>query len=325
MNRKRMFLTIFIMGFLVSSILVSDLSKAIVASDKLVLEVGNSVEGKLLYTNASVSDELANYPSLIVEDIFTLTDVSLEVIQIKYDIAVPATGTDPLDMGEITDFEMTQLILKDNRTTLLPAARLYLGNSTDNYEMTLLGVTTYDELTDFNRTKITFANGSSYIWEDYYGASIATEIGGLMFIFMLLNLGFAIQWTYTLLAISPTANVGDNINYYNTYTDDFDLGEVIDKPAVTTTDGDSFDTIHVHYVNTSVFGFWDAPDVHAYYEASTGLLIRIVEKDGVEQYEFVPGTVDIGGGIGFTPYSTIGIIVSILSAGILVLYIRRKK
>lgn len=324
MNRKRMFLTIFIMGFLVSSILVSDLTKAIVASDKLELEVGNSVEGKLLYTNSTVTDELANYPSLIVEDIFTLTDVSLDVVQIKYDIAVPATGTDPLDMGDITDFEMTQLILVDNRTTILPAARLYMGNTTDNYEMTLLGATTYDELTDFNRTKITFANGSSYIWEDYYGASIATEIGGLMFIFLLLNYGFMIQWMYTILAISPTANVGDNINYYNTYTDTTDLGEVIDKPAVTTSTGDSYDSIHVKYEYTSVFGYWDAPEVHAYYEAKSGLLIRIIEKDGTEQYEFVPGDVNIGG-IGFTPYSTIGILVSLLSVGTLVIYLRKRK
>ncbi len=255
-----------------------------------------------------------------------MTDVSLEVIQIKYDIAIPATGTDPLDMGEITDFEMTQLILKDNRTTFLPAARLYIGNSTDNYEMTILGYTTADQLLNFSLTKITFANGSSYIWGDYEDtASIADELGGLMFLYLLLNFGLMQQWTYTLLGISPTANVGDNINYYNTFTDNLDLGEVIDKPAVTTTDGDSFDTIHVHYVNTSVFGFWDAPDVHAYYEASTGLLIRMVEKDGVEQYEFVPGTVDIGGGIGFTPYSTIGIIISLISAGILVIYIRKKR
>ncbi|NPD88856.1 MAG: hypothetical protein HGN29_09025 [Asgard group archaeon] len=325
MNRKNVFLGIFIMGFLVSSIIAADLSKAIVTSDKLELKVGNSVEGKLLYTNASVTDELMSYPSLIVEDIFTLTDVSLDVVQIKYELEIPATGTDPLDMGEIDDFEMTQLILADNRTTILPAARLYFGNTTDNYEISLLDYTTADDLFNFNNTKITFANGSSYIWGDYADTvSLADELGGLMFIYLLLNFGLAELWTYTLLGISPTANVGDNINYYNADANSLDLGEVIDKPAVTTSDGDSYDTIHVKYEYNSVFSFWDAPEVHAYYEASTGLLIRMIEKDGIEQYEFVPGTVNIGG-IGFTPYSTLGIIVSLVTVGILVLYIRKRK
>ncbi|MHA2309739.1 MAG: hypothetical protein ACXABJ_10710 [Candidatus Heimdallarchaeaceae archaeon] len=325
MNRKKIFLTIFIMGFLVSSIIASDLSKAIIVSDKLVLDVGNSVEGKLLYTNASVTDYLVSYPSLIVEDIFTLTDVSLEVIQIKYDLEIPTSGVDPLDIGDITDFEMTQLILKDNRTTILPAARLYFGNSTDNYEISVLGYTTAAEIYNFNNTKITFANGSSYIWGDYAdSASIFDELGGLMFVYLLLNFGFGEFWTYSLLGISPTANVGDTVNYYNTDTSTLDLGDVIDKPAVTTSDGDSYDTIHVLYEYNTVFGFWDAPEVHAYYEASTGLLIRLIEKDGTQQYEFVPGTVNIGG-IGFTPYSSLGIIVSLVSVGILVLYIRKRK
>ena len=70
-----------------------------------------------------------------------------------------------------------------------------------------------------------------------------------------------------------------------------------------------------------------APVVEAYYEAGSGLLIRMLEKskDGSIQYEFVPGTVSIGGGIGFTPYSSIGIIVSLVSLGILVVYIRKRK
>ena len=328
MNRKKIVLAIFIMGFLVSSIIASDLSKAIVASDKLELEKGDSVEGKLLYSNTTDPDQLVSYPTITVEDIYTLTDISMDVAQIKYDLEIPASSEDPLGMGDIADFEMTHLVLVDNRTTILPAARFFIGNATYSYEISNLGHTTVADLFDFNKTKITFENGTSYtfkeVLEDHQSN---TELNMLMFIYLLLNYGYSELWQYTLLGISPTANTNDYINYIEWDTDLPDLGIVVDKPAVTTSNGDSYDTIHVKYTNTSLFGFWDAPVVHAYYEASSGLLIRMIEKtaDGSEQYEFVPGTVNLAGGIGFTPFSSIGIIVSLVSVGILVLYIRKRK
>lgn len=326
MNRKKIVLAIFIMGFLVSSIIASDLSKAIVVPDILELEKGDSVEGKLLYTNASVTDQLVSYPSITVEDIYTLTDVSLDVAQIKYDLVIPAGSEDPLGMGDLADFEMTHIVLMDNRSTLLPAARFYIGNATYSFEVSNLGHTTVADLFNFNKTTLTLHNGTSYTWKEVQDDHPSDmDLNMLMFIYLLLNLGYSELWQYSLLGISPTANTNDNVNYIEWITDLPDLGLVIDKPSVTTTDGDSFDTIHVKYEYTSLFGFWDAPEVHAYYEAGSGLLIRMIEKDGTEQYEFVPGTVNVGSGIGFTPYSSIGIIVSLISVGILVLYIRKRK
>ncbi len=329
MNRKRTFLTIFIMGFLISSIIVSDLSKAIVASDILELEKGDKVEGKLLYTNSTVTDKLVSYPTIAVEDIYTLTDIGMDVAQIIYILDIPVGSVaDPLGMDEITDFEMTHIVLMDNRTTLLPAARLYFGNTTYSFEVTNVGPTTVEELFDFNKTILSLNNGTaySYTWkevQDDHPDDINFLI--MMLAYLLLNGGYSEDWKYTLLGISPTANTNDNINYIELQGGLLNLGLVIDKPAVTTSDGDSYDTIHVSYEYTSLFGFWEAPEVHAYYEASSGLLIRMIEKDGTEQFEFVPGTVNVGSGIGFTPYSSIGIIVSLLSLGILVLYIKKRK
>jgi hypothetical protein len=327
MNRKKLVLAIFIMGFLVSSIIASDLSKAIVASDILELEKGDKVEGKLLYTNGTVTDKLVSYPTIAVEDVYTLTDIGMDVAQIKYALDIPVGSEDPLGMGDISDFEMTHIVLMDNRTTLLPAARLYFGNTTITFEANNVGPTTVDELFNFNKTILTLNNGTtySYTWkevQDDHPDDLNFLI--LMLVYLLLNAGYSEDWKYTLLGISPTANTNDNINYIEWQGGLLNLGLVIDKPAVTTSDGDSYDTIHVSYEYTSLFGFWEAPEVHAYYEASSGLLIRMIEKDGTEQYEFVPGTVTLGG-IGFTPYSTIGIIVSLVSVGILVLYKRKRK
>ncbi|MCE7749800.1 MAG: hypothetical protein GPJ51_15545, partial [Candidatus Heimdallarchaeota archaeon] len=58
MNRKKTILTFAVLGLFITSIYVADVSKAILVSDQLDLVVGTYVNGKLLYTNSTLTDHL---------------------------------------------------------------------------------------------------------------------------------------------------------------------------------------------------------------------------------------------------------------------------
>lgn len=316
MKRKALISTV-LLGVLITSILTADLSKGLLASDQLALNNGAYVEGKLFYTNTTVTDALVGYPTIKIENIFTPSDITDKVIQILFSVDL-TSGTVPyLGMIENEEkIEFTHLVFYDNRTTFA-MGRWYLQNATESIEISLLDQTTYSGLTNLNKTKITYKNGTTYIYENVLPSdAVYPEIADYMQGFAIINWGFSMVYAWTLFGITPTANVGDNINHI-----DF-LGDVIDKPAVVTSEGESYDTIHVLYQDNSLFGWWEAPELHIYYEASTGLLLRVVETDNVKTWEFVPGVVKLTAGI---PFSTVGIVLGIAAIGLIAYYNKKKK
>jgi len=314
--KRKAFISIFIVGFLITSILTADLSRGIIVSDQLALNNGAYVEGKLFYTNATVTDALVAYPTIKVENIYTPSDIPNKVIQILYSLDLTPGTIQYIDMMENEEkIEFTHLVFYDNRTTFM-IGRLYMQNATESVEISVLDQTTYAGLTNLNNTKITYKNGTTYTYGNVLpNDAVYPLIADVMLAFALLSYAFTLIYAWTILGISPTANVGDNINHV------YVLGDVIDKPAVITSEGESYDSIHVLYQDSSLFGMWNAPELHIYYEASTGLVLRVVETDNIETWEFVPGTVKLTSGI---PFSTVGIVLGIAAIG-LVAVIRRKK
>ena len=104
------------------------------------------------------------------------------------------------------------------------------------------------------------------------------------------------------------------------------MSSVIDKPTVITSNGVSYDTIHVKYDDTFTFALDDLDEVDVYYEAKTGLLIRSIEKDTASdsQLEFLPSEVKIARA-GLIPFPITGIIVGFVAIGLIAVFIRKKK
>ena len=318
MNKKAQFMTILLLGLFVASIYSAALTKAVVASDQLELEVDTSVTGKLYYTNTTVTDHLVFNPTITVESIVNATDVNLEFYLVK--VAYEIIDDEYMGGDEFNSIEFTHVIFKHNRTTLLGAGRLFMGNSTFSVTMTVLHHDTVAEWTDLDNTKITFNNGTTYI----YGDMVPTDFGyndilGYMLAYAIFNFGLSILWVRTLIGINPNVNVGDKINFYDTNTATEALADVTETVEITTSGGKAVETIHVYYEYTSLFG-WDDYECDAFYETKTGLLVRIIETDGIETFEFVPETVNVK--VGIIPFPTVGIIVGFMAIGLVAIFSR---
>ena len=316
MNKKAK-LSIALLSILVSSIMIADLSKGILISDQLEVLNGSYVEGKVLHSDGgSVVDDLFSYATIKVDDIFTTTDTSEKLIQVTVSQEIqPDYYSNYFNyINNESKVEMTHLVFYDNRTTFLAFARIFVDNGTESIEVSLLGATKISELMDFNRTKITYANGSSYVLSTMTPAQEASLSFILADFDYWINF-FKIEYAWTIFGISPIANVGDTVNFAVA------LGDVVGKPPVTTSLGESMDTIHVKYTHMSIFGWWDAPEINAYYDIETGFLIKLVEE-GVVKFEFVPASVKLGSGI---PFSTIGIVLGLAVIGLITYFVRKKK
>ena len=319
MNRKNKVLTIFILGVLISSVYFSALTKGAVAPDLLELTKDSYVKGKLLFTNSTHSDLLAANNEITVVNIVNFTDIALNMIQIR--VSYDVVNDELLDMEGIDHMHYTSLVLENNRTIGLPVVEYAISNSTYSMSASLLDETTVDGLMNFNNTKVTI-DGTTYIAGDVDSSHVKyDEVSEIMLGFIFFNIGIGYEFNYTIYGISPQANVGDVINFGPPR-----LGSVIDKPAVITSNGDSYDTIHVKYDDTFTFALDDLDEVDVYYEAKTGLIIRSIEKDTASssQLEFQPSEINIARA-GLIPFPITSIIVGFLAIGLIAVFIRKRK
>jgi len=318
---KRAILSLFILLSLVSSIFFGDYAKGLVAPDQLEVNVGNSVEGTVYYTNSTVTDQVLYDVSLSVVKIIKPTDSTHNVIQFRYSF-ITRTGNIPdMDYGKA---EFDSLVFEHNRTTLLPAARIYLENSTFSVEISIIQGNSIKDWDNINNTVITFGNGTTYRYGDMSKGDFGyEEIGMWIFVFLLLNVALYPYQIFTLYAISPQANSGDRINYYNTYTKNNDVGTVVDKPSIQDANGNQHPTIHVKYAYTTIITLEPMPEVNAYYDEETGFLLRSIETDGTETYEFVPSSIKTNTGL--LPFPIVSLSISLLAIGLIAVAFRRKR
>ncbi|MHA1684863.1 MAG: hypothetical protein ACTSYD_00495 [Candidatus Heimdallarchaeaceae archaeon] len=323
MKKREIIFSTLIVSIILSSVFLTDLAKGLTVSDQLELKAGSYVEGKVYYSNSTVTDEFAYNLHIGVEKIINATDVNMNLILFNY-IITAETGDEALGLEDVGTLELDALVFEHNRTTLLPAARMYMANSTFGVEISVLEGNSVEYWTNFNNTRITFDNGTSYRYGDMSSGDFGyTEVSLYMFIYLIFNVAL---WTYqkwTLFAISPTANNGDKVHYYNADSDTDSLGTVIDKPQITDLEGKTHDAIHVKYDGGAMITGFDDYTVDAYYEAKTGLLIRSVETDGTETYEFSPSKVVIKTGL--LPFPFVGVTVSLMAIGLLSLYLKKRR
>ena len=315
MNRKNTFLALVVLGLFVSSVYVADVSKAVLVTDQIDLVVGTYVNGKLLYTNTSVTDHLISYIDVEVEDAFVTTDTSDSYFKVKVSYSIEDTIF--FALGDFDAFEMTHVIAKLNRTDILPAGTLYMGNATFGVTMTTLHNTTAPGMLDYeNNLKVTFDNGTEFLYATASPA-IQSALDEYVIGWAIFNIGLSPYWIWTFLAISSTANIGDDISY------DPVFGEVIGKPAVLLSSSDSYDSIHVLYdVPTWGFVFGGCSSLEVFYDARTGLAIKTIEHLGTEKAEFIPTEVKNVVGI---PFSTTAIIAALTVLGTLALIVRKRR
>ncbi len=310
--KKKQLTFIFAFSVLLTSILVSNVSNAILASDQLEVGVNSFVEGKLLLETSVAGDELMAYVSIAVTKIFTPTDITKKIIQFEVKLQ-PVVGYESNLLENPTEFIATHLVFFDNRSTIM-LGEFVVTNATEQIEMTVLHETKFADMTNPDNRKITFANGTSALAGSLEHADpkyiMLEEFSDMSDFYLLI-------YKYTMLAISPTAILGDDISY------DPNLGLVIGTPAVTTSEGDSYDAILVEYTDTLLFNSWTAAyEVHAYYEAATGLLIQLYERLDQGTWKFIPSKVDT---VIAAPFPSATVILSIAAIGLITVYFKKKK
>ncbi|MCE7742890.1 MAG: hypothetical protein GOP50_10585 [Candidatus Heimdallarchaeota archaeon] len=302
---------IFALGILITSVLISDVSNAILASD--VLEVGATsyVEGELLLDTAAAADKLIAKVTITVTRLFTPTDITDKLIEFEVQIR----PVDPYNFGFLanpTYIRLKFLVFNINRSTIM-LTEYFVEDAFETIEMTVLHETTYEGMIKPDNRKITFANGTTAL-------AGAIEHADPMYIlleqFSDLSKDFLFWHKFTIFAISPTAVVGDDISY------DPNLGIVIGTPAVMACDDQAYDSIKVEYYETGLFNQWgDAYEVHAYYEAATGFLIKIEEFFDQGTWKFIPCTLNTV----VAPFPTVSVIVGIAVIGLVAYYFRKKR
>ena len=303
----------FALGILLTSVLISNVSNAILASD--ILEVGATsyVDGELYLDTAVAADKLQAYVTITVVRLFNPTGIIDQVIQFE----VRIRPVEPYGFGFLdtpTEIRLQFLVFTNNRSTIM-LAELFVQNATESIEMTVLHEPSYDGMLKPENRRITFANGTTAIAGSL---DTADPMYLLLEAFSDLSNDFLFWHIYTILAISPTAVVGDDISYNP------NLGKVIGTPAVTTCEDDSYDAILVEYYYTGLFSkHGDAYEVHAYYEAASGLLIQIFEfiEQGTITWKFIPCKLNTV----VVPFPTVTVILGIAVIGLITLYIRKKK
>ncbi len=320
MNRKIKSFTILLLGLLVASMFFSALTQGAVLSDQLIVTEGSYVRGKFLYTNTTHNDVLMAYITLSVDDIWNDSYSLLNMVNFKVLYEFQADGENPLGADDLTTMEMTAVVFEHNRTTFLPAASLVMSNDTWEMSADVLYLGKTDAMMDFNKANIT-VDGVSYIWEDMDGSEdYYMDYFGMVFSMALMNAFLLVYNSYTPYAINPHGNVADTVSFEpsNGVVDEFE--------PITTSGGDAYDCVNVEYINTATFGFDDVGEVDVHYEQKSGLLIRSLEKDtsGDTQMEFQPIEVVIKSA-GFLPFPIVGVIVSFVAIGLVVVISRKRK
>lgn len=320
MNRKVKSFTILITGLLVASICFSALSQGALLSDQLIVTEGSYVKGKYLYTNSTHNDVLMAYMTLSVDEIWNDTNTLLNLVNFKVLYEFQADGENPLGADDMTIMEITAAVFEHNRTTFLPVATLMMRNATWEVSVDILYLKDTAGMMDFDKANITI-DGVSYLWEDMDGSETNyMDYFGMIFSFAIINAVLLSYNAYTPYAVNPHGNVADTVSFEpsNGVVDEFE--------PITTTQGDVYDCMNVEYINTATFGLDDVGEVDTHYELKTGLLIRSLEKDtsGSTQMEFQPIEVVIKSAF-FLPFPFVGVLVSFVAIGLVVVLARKRK
>lgn len=320
MNKKIKSFTILLLGLLVASIYFSALSQGALLSDQLVVTEGSYVRGKFLFTNSTHNDLLMAYITLTVDDIWNDTYTLLNIVNFKVLYEFESGEDNPLGTEDFTTMEMTAAVFEHNRTTILPAATLVMANDTWEMSADILYLEDTENMLDLDYTNVTI-DGDSFIYGDMDGTEPEySDVLGMMFMFAIINGALLSYQAYTPYAINPQANVADTVHFEPTN------GVVDELEPITTSEGDAYDCVNVEYINTATFGLDDVGEVDVHYEQKTGLLIRSLEKDtsGDTIMEFQPIEVVIKSA-GFLPFPIVGVIVSFVAIGLVVVISRKRK
>lgn len=320
MNRKVKSFTTLILGLLVASICFSALTQGALLSDQLIVTEGSYVKGKFLYTNSTHNDVLMAYVTLSVDEIWNDTNTLLNLVNFKVLYEFQADGENPLGADDMTIMEITAAVFEHNRTTFLPMATLMMRNATWEASVDILYLGDTSAMMDLNKANITI-DGVSYLWENMDGSETNyIDYVAMILLFALINAGLLSYNAYTPYAVNPHGNVADTVSFEPTN------GVVDEFEPITTSQGDAYDCMNVEYVSTATFGLDDVGEVDTHYELKTGLLIRSLEKDtsGSSQMEFQPIEVVIKSAF-FLPFPFVGVIVSFVAIGLVVVLARKRK
>ncbi|MHA1690998.1 MAG: hypothetical protein ACTSU7_05120, partial [Candidatus Heimdallarchaeaceae archaeon] len=272
-----------------------------------------------LFTNSTHNDVLMGYITLTVDDIWNDSNTLLNVVNFKVLYEFESGEDNPLGVEDFTTMEMIAAVFEHNRTTILPAATLVMANSTWEVSADVLYLEDTEKMMDLDYTNVT-VDGDSYIYGDLIGSEpYYSDVLGMMFMFAIINGALLSYQAYTPYAINPQANVADTVHFTPSN------GVVDELEPITTSEGVAHDCVNVEYINTATFGLDDVGEVDTHYEQKTGLLIRSLEKDTAAgtQMEFQPVEVVIK--TSFLPFPFVGVVVSIVAIGLVVVVSRKRK
>lgn len=314
MKRYNKFLACFCVVFLLSSLTV----RSETAPNLLELTEGTVIIGEVfhndIFGNWNFSIDKIWYDSFLDEDIVELTRDFIH--EPPYDPIVNVSR-------EIA----TSLILKDNRTAILPVASYYV--ETVDYNITVFLNYTIDLNITEDDLMITY-NGTTYIFNDIDPGELFYDIVSYWMMTWATANVFELQlMPLTKYAISPQATIGQEIEYgqYN--------GSVVGFTEYYISETEYFEVIEVHHdesiVIINIFGTDDPYTIGEstlLYEKNTGIVVHWLEYNSTsDKYYYYNATEVIGiNPIVIPEFSVpfIAVLSSILIA-IPILIVRRRK
>ncbi len=322
MNKKAVISIFLLIIFLTPMFSLPSLVMGETASDQLKVVAGSYVKGRYY---AEQNNETLAHVTITVKKVWNITS-SKNVVAIEKRYDYPAGAKNEFFSDSFSTIIMTELIWEHNRTVIYPAARLYLVNSTDSIDMSMLSYNTYDKITNVTNLVITFKDGSSYVYNEVSSSdSVYSKIMLYTFIWSIINVLLSVGYTYTNLAINPDTTDSMTVNYRNgtANVEDMTSFKIGDK---------KFDTIHLHQAKALVTsGIISAKfnEIDAYYENKNGLLVKWKETDydtgKVKIFEPSEINIKTKGLLGSIDFPYMGVIIAITIIALPVIIMKRKR
>ena len=288
MRRSNKILACCFVAFFLSSLTV----RSETAPNLLELTEGLSTKGDYY------EDDVLGVLNFSVEKIWHDTFCDEDIMEFSRDL----NFTPPYDpIVNVSSSKVTSLVIKDNRSVIIPAARYYIESGDDTI-IVFLNYTDSLEL-DEEDLIITF-NGINYTFFDLDpGLEFYSNITYWAISFLLGNAAELYIMPLTKYAISPQATIGQEIEY-GPYA-----GEVMAFTVYNISETEYFEVIEVHHNEVEIiYEMFETPqsqiigETTILYEKNTGIVLHWLEYNSTADIYYFYNATEV---VGISPLSYI--------------------
>lgn len=282
---------------IITSILVFSLFSSLNVRSEIAPNLLELVEGTTIIGESFQSDEFV-YWNMSVDRLWHDSFFDLDVIDFTWDV-IHNPPYHPV--SNVTREIITQLIVQENRTLLIPVTYYYV--ETTDYNLTIF----FDISVDLNITdddlKVIY-DGTTYIYDEIDpGESFYNIVGFWLVSFAFGNAIYLEYMPFTPYAISPQVTIGQEILYgqYN--------GTVVGFTEYYISETEYFEAIEVYHdeviITANILGSdqeWGIGNRTLFYEKNTGIVLHYLEYNSSTDTYYYYNTTDT---IGISPIQVV--------------------